>query len=51
MSWVARKLAMTDDVDQQHIIQEYFEQKAEKAVQDKLIAAFWKEMQEDERGA
>lgn len=51
MGWAARKLAMSDDIDQQQVIKEYFEHKAEKAVRDKLIAMFWKETQEDERGA
>lgn len=48
MSWVARKLAMADDVDQQQVIQEYFDNKEQaRALQDKLLAEFWAEYQEE----
>jgi len=49
MSWVARKISMSDDVDQQQVIKEYFDHKEQKALQEKLLAEFWKEY-EDERG-
>lgn len=49
MSWIARKQAGLDNEDQQQVAKEYFEKKAEKAVQDKLLAMFWKEMQEDQK--
>jgi len=48
MSWVGRKLSMSDDVDQKEVIKEYFEYKQ---TQEQLLAEFWKEYEEDERGA
>jgi hypothetical protein len=51
MSWVARKLTGADEYDQQQVIQEYLQQKEQKLLQEKLLAEFWKEMEEDERGA
>ena len=51
MSWVARKLAMSDYYDQEQVIQEYFAQRGEKILQEKLLAEFWKEYEQDERGA
>jgi len=48
MSWVGRKLSMSDDVDHKEVIKEYFEHKQ---LQEKLLAEFWKEYEEDERGA
>ena len=50
MSWVARKQAGSDWEDQQQVIQEYFEHKEQKLLQEKQLAEFWKEY-EDERGA
>ena len=50
MSWIARKLTGADEYDQQQVIQEYFEQRQQTLTQDKLLAEFWKEI-EDERGA
>jgi hypothetical protein len=50
MSWVARKLAGADEYDQQQVIQEYLQQKEQKLLQEKLLAEFWKEY-DDERGA
>lgn len=32
MSWVGRKLAQLDDIDQKQVIQEYFEKKKETKV-------------------
>lgn len=49
MSWFARKFTKSDIVDHQQVAKEYFEKKAEKAVQDKLLAMFWKEMEEDQK--
>jgi len=50
MSWVARKLTGEDYIDQQQVIKEYFEQKEQKLLQEKQLAEFWKEY-EDERGS
>ena len=50
MGWAARKLAMSDDIDQEQVVQEYLQQKEQKLLQEKLLAEFWKEY-EDERGA
>jgi hypothetical protein len=50
MGWAARKLAMSDYLDQEQVIKEYFEHKEQKLLQEKLLAEFWKEY-EDERGA
>jgi len=50
MSWIARKLTGADEYDQQVVIQEYLQQRQDKLVQEKLLAEFWKEI-EDERGA
>ena len=50
MSWVARKLTGEDYIDQQQVIEEYLQQKEQKQLQEKLLAEFWKEY-EDERGA
>jgi hypothetical protein len=52
MGWVARKLAMSDYIDQEQVIQEYFELKEQaKQLQEKQLAEFWKEYEQDERGA
>ena len=50
MSWVARKLTGADEFDQQVVIEEYLQQRQDKLVQEKLLAEFWKEY-DDERGA
>lgn len=51
MSWVGRKLTKSDWIDQEQVIQEYFEHKEQaKVLQEKQLAEFWKEY-EDERGA
>ena len=51
MGWVARKMCKSDDIDQQQVIQEYFDKKEQaKMLQEKQLAEFWKE-HEDERGA
>jgi len=50
MSWVARKLTGADEYDQQVVIEEYLQQKEQKLLQEKLLAEFWKEY-DDERGA
>jgi len=52
MSWIARKLCMSDEIDQQQVIKEYFEQKEQaKLLQEKQLTEFWKEYEQDERGA
>lgn len=50
MSWVARKLCKSDDIDQEQVIKEYFDKKEQKLLQEKQLMEFWKEY-EDERGA
>ena len=50
MSWVARKLCGSDWEDQQQVVQEYFDKKEQKLLQEKQLMEFWKEY-EDERGA
>jgi len=50
MGWAARKLCGSDWYDQEQVIQEYLQQKEQKLLQEKLLAEFWKEI-EDERGA
>lgn len=51
MGWVARKLCKSDDIDQQQVIKEYFDKKEQKLLQEKQLMEFWKEYEEDERGA
>jgi hypothetical protein len=51
MSWVARKLADSDNIDQQQVIKEYFDKKEQKLLQEKQLMEFWKEYEQDERGA
>jgi hypothetical protein len=50
MSWVGHKLTKSDWIDQEQVKQEYFEHKEQKLLQEKQLAEFWKEY-EDERGA
>ena len=50
MSWVARKLTGEDYIDQQQVIEEYFDKKEQRLLQEKQLKEFWKEV-EDERGA
>jgi hypothetical protein len=50
MGWVARKLCGSDWEDQQQVVQEYFDKKEQKLLQEKQLMEFWKEY-EDERGA
>jgi len=50
MSWIARKLTGADEYDQEQVIQEYLQQREQKLLQEKLLAEFWKEY-DDERGA
>jgi hypothetical protein len=50
MGWVARKLCGSDWEDQQQVVQEYYEHKEQKMLQEKQLMEFWKEY-EDERGA
>jgi len=50
MGWAARKICESDDIDQQQVIKEYFDKKEQKLLQEKLLAEFWKEY-EDEREA
>ena len=52
MGWAARKLCKSDDIDQQQVIKEYFELKEQaKMLQEKQLMEFWKEYEQDERGA
>jgi len=50
MGWAARKLCGSDWEDPVQVVQEYFEHKEQKVLQEKQLAEFWKE-HEDERGA
>ena len=51
MSWFARKFTKSDIVDNEQVVQEYFEHKEQqRLLQEKELAEFWKEY-EDERGA
>ena len=50
MGWAARKLCGSDWEDQQQVVQEYLAAKDAKLLQEKQLAEFWKEY-EDERGA
>ena len=50
MGWAARKLCGSDWEDPVQVVQEYFEHKEQKVLQEKQLAEFWKEY-EDERGA
>ena len=50
MSWVARKLTGEDYIDQQQVIEEYFDKKEQRLLQEEQLKEFWKEV-EDERGA
>ena len=50
MGWAARKLCGSDWEDQQQVVQEYFDKKEQKLLQEKQLMEFWKEY-EDERGA
>ena len=51
MSWVARKVAELDNEDYQQVIKEYFAHKEQKLLQEKQLMEFWKEYEQDERGA
>jgi hypothetical protein len=51
MSWAGRKLTKSDWIDQEQVIQEYFEHKEQKLLQEKQLMEFWKEYEQDERGA
>jgi len=52
MSWFARKYTKSDIIDNKQVVQEYFEHKEQqRLLQEKELAEFWKEYQEDERGA
>ena len=52
MGWAARKLCGSDWYDQKQVIKEYFEHKEQaKVLQEKQLAEFWKEYEQDERGA
>ena len=50
MGWAARKLCGSDWEDPVQVVQEYFDKKEQKMLQEKQLAEFWKEY-EDERGA
>ena len=43
MSWVARKLCMSDDVDQDQVIREYLDKKEMKLLEEQEIKKFWEE--------
>jgi hypothetical protein len=52
MSWFSRKFTKSDIIDNKQVVQEYFEHKEQqRLLQEKELAEFWKEYQEDERGA
>ena len=51
MGWAARKLCKSDDIDQEQVIKEYFDKKEQKMLQEKQLIEFWKEYEQDERGA
>ena len=43
MSWVGRKISMSDDVDQKQVIQEYFDLKEQKRLEEEEVKKFWEE--------
>jgi len=43
VSWVARKLSMSDDVDHNQVIKEYFQKKEMKLLEEQEIKKFWEE--------
>ncbi len=46
MSWLARKLSMSDDVDQEQVIKEFFEQERKRKLlleQEQEVKKFWEE--------
>ena len=45
MSWVGRKLAMSDDVDQKQVINEYFELKEKQREEE--LKKFWEEYEQE----
>ena len=45
MSWVGRKLAMSDDVDQKQVIREYFEHKEKEREEE--LKKFWEEYEDE----
>ena len=52
MSWVARKICMSDDVDQQQVIKEYFDNKEQvrllqELLQEQEIKKFWSEYEDE----
>ena len=47
MSWIGRKLSMSDDVDQKEVIKEYFEQKEKQTLQEEEVKKFWQEYEDD----
>ena len=46
MSWIGRKLSMSDDVDQKEVVQEYFDKKM--LEREKLLKEFWAEYEEEQ---
>jgi peptide methionine sulfoxide reductase MsrA len=49
MSWFSRKYTNSDYTDNKEVIKEYFDKKT--LEQERLLAEFWKEYEDDERGA
>ena len=48
MSWVARKLCMSDDVDHKEVIKEYFDNKEQqRLLQEQEIKKFWNEYEDE----
>ena len=48
MSWVGRKLSMSDDVDQKEVIKEYFDNKEQvRLLQEQEIKKFWSEYEDE----
>ena len=45
MSWVGRKLSMSDDVDQKQVINEYFELKEKQREEE--LKKFWEEYEQE----
>ena len=46
MSWVGRKISMSDDVDQKQVTQEYFDHKA-KLREEEEVKKFWEEYEDE----
>lgn len=47
MSWVGRKISMSDDVDQKQVIEEYFNLKEQKRLEEEEVKKFWEEYEDE----